>query len=113
MPLINIMMDGNSATVDFQLRELFTALGVPEQYIRCESLRESHGPRNNNRFRIDPPLVKSTDALDDCSPANLQHLQEDLDAYLALPDTQAALDRTVNALINGSTTHDISKPHSC
>ena len=37
MPLINIMMDGNSATVDFQLRELFTALGVPEQYIRCES----------------------------------------------------------------------------
>lgn len=34
MPLINIMMDGNSATVDFQLRELFTAMNIPEQYIR-------------------------------------------------------------------------------
>lgn len=35
MPLINIMMDGNSATVDFQLRELFSAIDSPEQYIRC------------------------------------------------------------------------------
>jgi hypothetical protein len=60
--------------------------------------------------RLDPPLTKSSDSLDDCSPANLKYLQEDLDAFLALPDTQAALERTVDALISGKTPHLEKKP---
>ncbi|MFP4506714.1 MAG: patatin-like phospholipase family protein [Cyclobacteriaceae bacterium] len=35
-PLINIMMNGVSQTVDFQLKQLFKAVEKPDQYVRLE-----------------------------------------------------------------------------
>jgi uncharacterized protein len=59
-PLINIMMSGVSEVVDYQLRQIFSALGAPEQYLRI-----------NTEF----PIGVKPD-MDDASRQNLDALKE-------------------------------------
>jgi hypothetical protein len=55
---------------------------VPEQYIR-----------------LDPPLSRSSPALDDCSPTNMRNMQLDLQDYMALPSTTNSLDFIARSLL--------------
>jgi patatin-like phospholipase/acyl hydrolase len=59
-PLISIMMSGVSEVVDYQLRQIYSAVKAPEQYLRI-----------NTEFPID---VNSD--MDDASQANLSALKE-------------------------------------
>jgi patatin-like phospholipase/acyl hydrolase len=59
-PLINIMMSGASEVADYQLRQIFSAVEAPDQYLRI-----------NTEF----PLGVSSD-MDDASQENLDALKE-------------------------------------
>ncbi len=59
-PLISIMMSGVSEVVDYQLRQIFSAVKAPEQYLRI-----------NTEF----PINVNSD-MDDASQENLNALQE-------------------------------------
>ncbi|TAL69898.1 MAG: patatin [Bacteroidetes bacterium] len=59
-PLIDIMMSGVSETVDYQLRQMFDAVGKPNQYLRINS-----------------PLTISNSQMDNASEKNLLALKEE------------------------------------
>ncbi len=59
VPLIDIMMSGVSQTVNYQLHQIYDAVGKPEQYIR-----------------LTPSLEKANSKMDDISPENLKALKE-------------------------------------
>ena len=65
-PLIDIMMSGVADVVDYQLRQMFEAVGVPNQYLRINT---------------EMPIDVNPD-MDDASPKNLQALKE-LGTYTA------------------------------
>jgi patatin-like phospholipase/acyl hydrolase len=78
-PILDVAFDGNSDTVDFQLRQLLPGVGgLPRYY----------------RFQI--RLEGASDAMDDASEENLQALQ-DLGAKL-VADNQPALDELCGQL---------------
>ncbi len=58
-PLIDILMTGNSDSVDYHLRQIFDAIGKPPQYLR-----------------IEPLLGDASTEMDDASPENLLALRE-------------------------------------
>lgn len=58
-PLVDIMMSGNSDTVDYQLASIYDAIGKKNQYLR-----------------IDPDLGDASTDMDDASPDNLLALKE-------------------------------------
>jgi hypothetical protein len=80
-PLIDIMMSGVAEVVDYQLRQIFDAVGANGQYVRINT---------------EMPIDVSSD-MDDASPKNLQALKE-LGTYTAQNfDTQ--LDAFVDLII--------------
>lgn len=58
-PLIDIMMDGVSETVDYQIKRIYETTDVPHQYLR-----------------ISPDLDRASPDLDDTRPENLRALKE-------------------------------------
>jgi patatin-like phospholipase/acyl hydrolase len=58
-PIIDIMMSGVAETVDYQLRQIYEAVGSPEQYLR-----------------ISPELGSASSDMDDASLENLKALKE-------------------------------------
>ncbi len=47
-PLLDMMMSGVAETVDYQLRQIFDAVGAPEQYLRLQpQLRPENAPMDN------------------------------------------------------------------
>jgi len=80
-PLIDIMMSGVADVVDYQLRQMFDAVGAPSQYVRINT---------------ELPIDVNSD-MDDASPKNLQALKE-LGTYTAQNfDTQ--LDAFVDLIV--------------
>jgi uncharacterized protein len=80
-PLIDIMMSGVADVVDYQLRQMFDAIGAQSQYVRINT---------------ELPIDVNTD-MDDASPKNLKALKE-LGTYTAQNfDTQ--LDAFVELLV--------------
>ena len=59
LPMIDILMTGNSDTVHHQLKHIFDSVDVPHQYVR-----------------IEPQLVDATPEMDDASSENLNALRE-------------------------------------
>ncbi|EAY28636.1 patatin-like phospholipase family protein [Microscilla marina] len=59
-PLIDIMMKGVSQTVDYQLKQIFDAVGKPDQY-----------------YRIEPKLVHAVSGMDNAGKENLINLRAD------------------------------------
>lgn len=80
-PLISILIDGNSATTNHVDRQVFTALGLADQF-----------------FHLNCPLLTASPALDDIRPENLVALQNDAWAYLNAAPVQVMLDQLVNKL---------------
>jgi hypothetical protein len=60
-PILDIMMTGVSETVDYQLRQMFDAVGKAD----------------SNYFRISPQISRASAEMDDASARNLQFLKED------------------------------------
>jgi len=58
-PIIDIMMSGNSETVNYQLRKIWETTGTPENYVRLE-----------------PALYDAKSDMDDASEKNLKALHE-------------------------------------
>jgi uncharacterized protein len=81
-PLINIMMSGVSEVVDYQLKQIFAAVGAAEQYLRI-----------NTEF----PIGVNPD-MDDASQANLSALKE-LGTETA-QTFEKELDKFVNMMVN-------------
>ena len=70
-PIISIMMSGVSDTVDYQLRQIYDAVGKPNQYIR-----------------IEPELFTADSAMDNASLKNLEKLRKDGEKNAELFDRQ-------------------------
>lgn len=80
-PLIDIMMSGVAEVVDYQLKQIFDAVGAGSQYIRINT---------------ELPIDVSPD-MDDASPKNLQALKE-LGTYTA-QNYENQLDALVDLLV--------------
>jgi len=76
-PLINIMMSGVSEVVDYQLKQIFSAIGVPEQYLRI-----------NTEFPIgvkpdmDDARQENLDALKELGTETAQKYGKELDLFV-------------------------------
>jgi patatin-like phospholipase/acyl hydrolase len=79
-PLIDIIMSGASETVDYQLRQIYDAVGAKGQYLRIQTLL---GPRNAD--------------MDNVEPENLAELKE-IGAFAAA-NKDAELDQFIQGLI--------------
>ena len=79
-PILDVVFDGNSDTVDFQLRQLLPANDGLARY-----------------YRFQTKLFGASDAMDDVRPENLRALQ-DLGAKL-VADNKAALDELCGQLV--------------
>ncbi|MGA9325617.1 MAG: patatin-like phospholipase family protein, partial [Salegentibacter sp.] len=82
-PLIDIMMSGNSETVDYQLKRIYETLSP-------EDSRDYH--------RIQPRLVNADSAMDNARKENLTALHED--GLLSIAEHKPELDEIVNKLIS-------------
>ncbi len=82
-PLINIMMSGVNQTVDYQLKQIYQAVGRPEQYIR-----------------IEPTLNNAKSDMDDASSKNLAALKEAGVKATEQEETITKLERVVRMLID-------------
>lgn len=83
-PLLDIFISGVSETVDYQLRQIFSAAGVTHKYLR-----------------IDPELDECCSPdMDNASPENLRNLQ--VQANKAIREHDADLDRMVELLLPGN-----------
>ena len=50
-PILDIMMSGVSETVDYQLRQIYDAVGVPEQYLRIQpQLQQKNADTDNAEY---------------------------------------------------------------
>lgn len=81
-PLIDIMMSGNSETVDYQLKKIYETL--PKKH--CEDY-----------YRIQPKLINADNAMDNARLENLKALHED--GLLAIAENKEILDEIVGKLI--------------
>jgi uncharacterized protein len=84
-PIIDIMMSGVSETVDYQLRKLYSAIGVSEQY-----------------FRIMPDLNDASPEMDLVSSENLENLRQA--GIKCADDYDGVLDKIVAMLIENHPT---------
>lgn len=82
-PLIDIMMSGNSETVDYQLKQLYETLPAED----C-----------NDYYRIQPKLVNADSEMDNAKMQNLQALHED--GLAAVEYYKEQLDEIVTKLID-------------
>ncbi len=60
VPVLDIMMSGVADTVDYQLKQIYDAVGKPEQYVR-----------------LSPELFTADSAMDNASADNLEKLRKD------------------------------------
>jgi uncharacterized protein len=61
LPLIDILMSGNSETVDYQLRQLFGTISPPDQ---------------NDYYRLQPKREPAESSMDNATPKNMGALKE-------------------------------------
>lgn len=80
-PVIDIMMSGVSDTVDFQLKQIFDAVGHPENYIR-----------------IMPDLLEASEDMSDASPENISCLKNA--GTKAAEKFDGELERVAEILVN-------------
>lgn len=81
-PLIDIMMSGNSETVDYELKQMYSTLDAKDEA---------------DYYRIQPTLYTADDALDNATPKNLEALRKD--GLANVEQFQKALNEIVDKLI--------------
>lgn len=83
-PIIEIMMSGNSQTVHYHLKQIFGTLKKEDQ-------KDYH--------RLEPKIISADIEMDNASLENLQKLNADGQAYVALKTVDAELDEIVDKLL--------------
>ena len=81
-PLIDIMMSGNSETVDYQLRKIYSTLS---------------GKNSEDYYRLEPLLQNASSAMDKADLENLKALHED--GLLSVEKYQKELDDIAEKLV--------------
>ena len=76
-PVIDIMMSGNSETVDYHLRQIFDTLSKQDKA---------------DYYRLEPDLGNANDEMDDASPKNLRDLEEAAISFVSDSDVNKKLD---------------------
>jgi patatin-like phospholipase/acyl hydrolase len=84
-PVLDIMMSGASDTIDFQLKQIFDAIGKSDHY-----------------YRIDPLMGESDTRMDNATSENVQFLKEAGTATAEKFDQE--LDRIADVLISSGST---------
>ena len=84
-PIIEIMMSGNSTTVDYHLKQIYS------------TLEEEH---HSDYYRLEPPVLTADSQMDNASIENMNLLKEDALSYLSKGDVDAQLDEIVEKLIS-------------
>lgn len=84
-PIIEIMMSGNSTTVDYHLNKIY------------ETLHEDH---QTDYYRLEPKVVTADSQMDNASVENMLHLKEDALSYLSQKIIDDKLNEIVDKLIN-------------
>lgn len=82
IPLIDILMSGNSETVNYQLQKMFGTISPPDQA---------------DYYRLEPDREPADSAMDNASPANMKALKEAGMRFVA--DNEAYLEKIVDLLI--------------
>lgn len=88
-PVLDIMMSGVSDTVDFQLKQIFDAVGKPENYVR-----------------LIPDLAGVNPEMSDASPGNMEALR--IAGIKAAEKFDAELEKVAAALISDASGENIS-----
>jgi uncharacterized protein len=60
-PVLDILMSGNSETVDYQLHQMYLTLGTEDQ---------------SNYYRLEPGLLEACSEMDIVTPENIQNLRQ-------------------------------------
>jgi len=76
-PIIDILMSGNSETVDYELKSIYSTLGAPD---------------NADYYRLEPQLVRAVSDMDCATPENIENLKSD---GLAFAENNRALLREI------------------
>ncbi len=79
-PVLDIIMSGVAETVDFQLKQIFNAIGKPDQYVR-----------------IEPNLLDASPEMDDASIENLNALK--VSGQVCAEESDELLERVADQLI--------------
>ena len=83
-PIIEIMMSGNSMTVDYHLKQIFDTLSA-------QNKKDYH--------RLEPKILTADSEMDNASVENLQRLKEDGLSYVSNTEADKELDDIVEKLI--------------
>jgi patatin-like phospholipase/acyl hydrolase len=83
-PIIEIMMSGNSQTVDYHLKQIFGTLDAKDQ-------KDYH--------RLEPKIITADVEMDNASLENLKNLEKDALTYINLVSIDKELDSIVEKLI--------------
>jgi patatin-like phospholipase/acyl hydrolase len=83
-PIIEIMMSGNSQTVDYHLKQIFGTLDAKDQ-------KDYH--------RLEPKIITADIEMDNASLENLKNLEKDALTYINLVSIDKELDSIVEKLI--------------
>nr|WP_319399526.1 patatin-like phospholipase family protein [uncultured Carboxylicivirga sp.] len=89
-PVIEIMMSGNSKTVDHHLQQIY------------KSLIDESNPDDKNAqdyYRLEPKLLTANNDMDNASIENMNKLKEDALTFLSDEDNNIILDEIVDKLI--------------
>lgn len=81
-PIMDIMMSGNSETVNYQLEQIYSSLSLQH---------------HQNYYRIQPRLINADSYMDNASPKNLKALHRD--GLAAIEQYKPILDEIVDKLI--------------
>ncbi|MDR6300653.1 patatin-like phospholipase family protein [Mesonia maritima] len=81
-PLIDIMMSGNSETVDYQLKQIYQTLSIDD----CKDY-----------YRIQPDIITANNQMDDASLPNLKALHHD--GKTSIENMKQQIDEIVDKLI--------------
>lgn len=89
VPIINILMSSSVETVDYHLKQIFSASDNAENYIRLQ-----------------PPLGKASSEMDDASPENIKALKDSAEDFVK--DNEELIDSIIDKL----TSSNLSPVHS-
>jgi patatin-like phospholipase/acyl hydrolase len=77
-PLIDILMTGNSDTVDYQLTQMFDAVEAPDQYLRIDPILGDASPEMDNGS------VENLEALREAGTESAENHAEELEEFADL-----------------------------
>ena len=81
-PILDILMQGSSATVDYQLQQVLNTGGADQTY-----------------YRFQLALTADATEMDNAGDQNIKHLMDITDDYLGRPETQDELDELCEQLM--------------